>query len=83
MTERISAAAHAEAMATYAAAGVQRAETLGNRGPLRLGRNGRLAPEILEAYERTGFYVFENVIDAAELSALREELEALLERARG
>ncbi|MFZ8891585.1 MAG: phytanoyl-CoA dioxygenase family protein, partial [Pseudomonadales bacterium] len=81
MTERISAAAHAEAMATYAAAGLQRAKALGNRGPLRLGRNGRLAPEILEAYERTGFYVFENVIDASELSALREELEALLERA--
>ena len=81
MTEGISAVAHAEAMATYAEEGLKRAEALGNRGPLRLGRDGRLVPEILEAYERTGFYVFENVIHGAELSALRDELEALLERA--
>jgi ectoine hydroxylase-related dioxygenase (phytanoyl-CoA dioxygenase family) len=81
MTEGISAAAHAEAMATYAEEGLKRADALGNRGPLRLGPDGRLVPEILEAYERTGFYVFENVIDGAELSALRDELEALLERA--
>ena len=81
MTERMTAVAHAEAMATYAEEGLKRAEALGNRGPLRLGRDGRLVPEILEAYERTGFYVFENVIHGAELSALRDELEALLERA--
>ena len=37
--------------------------------------------EILDAYERTGFYVFEDVIDEAELAALRGELEGLLERA--
>ena len=81
MKERMTAVAHAEAMATYAEEGLKRAEALGNRGPLRLGRDGRLVPEILEAYERTGFYVFENVIHGAELSALRDELEALLERA--
>ena len=82
MTERMTAVAHAEAMATYAEAGLKRAAALGNRGPLRLGPDGRLvSEEILDAYERTGFYVFENVIDEAELAALRGELEGLLERA--
>ena len=60
---------------------LKRAAALGNRGPLRLGPNGRLVSEILDAYGRTGFYVFEDVIDEAELAALRGELEGLLERA--
>ena len=55
-----------EAMADYFAAGEARALALGNRGPLRLEPDGRLAPDIVAAYERVGFYVFEGAIAPAE-----------------
>ena len=40
----------------YKAEGVKAALALGNRGPMRFGPDGKLTPEILEAYNRTGFY---------------------------
>ena len=81
MTESLTAAAYAEAMADYVAEGARRAQALGNRGALRLGPDGRLSPEIIAAYDATGFYVFEGVIESGELALLRRELEGLLERA--
>ena len=54
----LTAQQHAEEMTDYVAAGIDRANSLGNRGPLKLGADGKLTPDILAAYERTGFYIF-------------------------
>ncbi len=81
MQTMVTAQEHADAMTDYIAQGVARAHALGNRGPLTLGSDGKLTPEILEAFERTGFYVFENAIDRAEIDLLRGEMDDLLQRA--
>ncbi|MBL8702088.1 MAG: phytanoyl-CoA dioxygenase family protein [Alphaproteobacteria bacterium] len=72
--------AESAAMAAYLAAGAQRAATLGNRGPIRFDAGGRVAPDILEAYWRCGFYVFEGVLDRAELAEIEAEVKDLLDR---
>ena len=69
------------AQKSYISKGEARALALGNRGPLRFDQQGKLHKDISDAYWRTGFYVFENVIDPAEIKLLRSEIEALLERA--
>lgn len=65
----------------YAAAGVASANSLGNRGPVRLDNDGHLLPEILDAYRRIGFYVFTGVLDDEELRELTGEFDALLDNA--
>ena len=62
----------------YLEAGAARARALGNRGPLRFDARGQLAPEIREAYDRVGFYVFEGVIDTRELDELDAEFEEVI-----
>lgn len=69
------------AMEAYRAAGTARALAMDNRGPLRLDANGRLAPDILDAYSRHGFYVFEKVLGEDELADLERDLHDMLERA--
>ena len=76
--DSISAAEHAQAMASYIREGNERAHALGNRGPIRLDDNGKLAADIVEAYWRHGFYVFENVIGEAELTELRADVDRVL-----
>ncbi len=61
--------------------GEQRAYELGNRGLLEFDVNGMLREEITEAYWRTGFYVFEGVVQGEELDNLIAEFEHLLTRA--
>ncbi len=78
---RPSAEQHAAEMADYLAAGRKRALELGNRGPLRLTADGRLHPDILEAYQEHGFYVFENLIGEPELGELRAGIDEMLDRA--
>ena len=68
------------AMQAYFREGEARAMTLGNRGPIRFTAEGRLHPDILAAYNRVGFYVFENVLGAVELSELRAEFHEMVER---
>ena len=65
----------------YLIEGERRAYELGNRGPLRLDGNGNLRQEIVDAYWRTGFYVFEGVVGAAELNELKTDFARVLERA--
>jgi len=67
-------------MQSYFRDGEARAMTLGNRGPIRFTDEGRLHPEILAAYNRVGFYVFENVLGAVELAELRAEFHEMVER---
>ncbi len=60
--------------------GRKRAMEVGNRGPVRFVGDGALHPDIVEAYWRTGFYVFEGLIDAAELADITADFAALRRR---
>ena len=68
------------AMSAYLEAGERRAQALGNRGPVRFTADGRLHPDILEAYWRCGFYVFEGVLGAAELADIEADIKDILDR---
>jgi Phytanoyl-CoA dioxygenase (PhyH) len=70
----------AEAMRVYLQAGERRAFELGNRGPVRFGADGKLAQDILDAYWRCGFYVFERVLKADELADIEADLKTILDR---
>ena len=59
----ISVTEHSKRMTTYLKDGIAIASRINNKGPLSLDENGKLHPEILKAYEKYGFYIFENVID--------------------
>ena len=72
---------HAETMELYVEQGTSRSYALGNRGPIAFDSRGKLAAHVLEAYWETGFYVFEDLVDAAEIEQLRSEMNELLDRA--
>ena len=76
-----TAAEHAAAMTDYMGEGVRRERALGNRGAVRFKAGNVLADDILDAYWQHGYYVFENVIDAAELAELRAAMADVLDRA--
>ncbi|HVC59779.1 MAG TPA: phytanoyl-CoA dioxygenase family protein [Acetobacteraceae bacterium] len=63
------------AMRLYLEAGERRAFALGNRGPIRFIAGGTLHPDILDAYWRCGFYVFEGVLNAAELADIETDIK--------
>mgnify|MGYP006171369429 CR=1 FL=1 len=64
----------------YLDAGERRAFELDNRGPIKFDANGMLSQDILDAYWRAGFYVFEGAISQGEMHEIVSEYEALLER---
>ena len=74
-------AQYAADMADYLRDGERRAKEIGNRGPVRFDADGKLHPDILAAYWRHGFYVFEGVIGADEVAELRADANDMLERA--
>jgi hypothetical protein len=65
----------------YFREGEARARSLGARGPIRFTAEGRLHPEIVEAYERTGLYIFEGLVVSEEVEELKTEFMDLLARA--
>ena len=65
----------------YLREGERKALELDNRSPIKFTPDGSLDSEILEAYSRYGFYVFEGVVTGEELNDLQAELEHILERA--
>lgn len=69
-----------EAMKNYLEDGELRAHLLGNRGPLRFGPEGRLQQDILSAYRRFGFYVFEDVLQRKELEDINKDFLDILDR---
>jgi hypothetical protein len=71
---------HETAMRAYLAEGEDRAFSLSNRGPLRFTPEGNLHPDILQAYWRVGFYVFEGVLDAGELADIEADVRDILDR---
>ena len=76
-----SRAEYAETMRVYQDGGVRLAAAIGNRGPIRWAADGTLHPDIRAAYWKHGFYIFENVIDAGEIDALRADAADMIERA--
>jgi hypothetical protein len=75
------ASEHAASLSAYAEAGKARALALGNRGPVKFKANGKLVDEILDAYWKTGFYVFEGLVAQAEIELLQSAMADLLDRA--
>jgi len=71
----------AQEWAAYCEGGRARAKQLGNRGPVRFDADSNLAPDILEAYHRCGFYVFTDVLADNEVADLRAEFDELLDNA--
>lgn len=69
-----------QAMRGYLQAGEARALAMDNRGPLRFDSSGALHPEIVDAYWRQGFYVFEDVLGDDELADIEADLKQILER---
>ena len=67
-------------MQDYLAEGERRAFELGNRGPVRFVGDGALHPDIVEAYWRCGFYVFEGVFGPDELADIKADLVSFRER---
>jgi phytanoyl-CoA dioxygenase PhyH len=68
------------AMRAYLREGERRAFALGNRGPIRFTADRKLHPDILDAYWRCGFYVFESVLGPAELADIEADLHDILDR---
>ncbi len=68
------------AMQTYMREGEKRAFALGNRGPVRYTADGEIHPDIMEAYWRFGFYVFEGVLGPEELEDIDADLREIMGR---
>ncbi|HZD26511.1 MAG TPA: phytanoyl-CoA dioxygenase family protein [Alphaproteobacteria bacterium] len=68
------------AMQAYLREGEARAYALGNRGPIRFNADGTLHDDILEAYWRCGFYIFEGVLGADELADIEADLHDIMAR---
>ena len=68
------------AMQAYLREGERRAYALGNRGPICFTADGKVLPDILDAYWRCGFYVLEGVLGAGELAEIEADLLNILDR---
>lgn len=68
-----------EAVKDYLIQGQARALALPNRGPLRFDESGSIHADILKAYSKYGFYIFENALRDEEVGDLRSDLDALRE----
>ncbi|HYC65932.1 MAG TPA: phytanoyl-CoA dioxygenase family protein, partial [Reyranellaceae bacterium] len=79
-TQILDDAAEEAAMQVYLRDGEKRAYALGNRGPIRFTGKGELHPDIVDAYWRCGFYVFEGVLKPDELADIERDLHDILER---
>ena len=67
----------AEAMRSYLTQGERNAYALDNRGAIRFDKRGNLAADILSAYSKYGFYIFENVLAEDELQDIKEDLDQI------
>ena len=69
----------ADAMRDYLVEGERNAYLINNRGEIRFDDNGDLAQDILDAYSKYGFYVFEGVLAEDELDDIKTDLHAIRE----
>ena len=68
---------HSKELEKYLEEGEKKALTLGNKGPIRFQSNGNLEGDILESYREHGFYIFENVLNKAELADIESDLKQI------
>ena len=68
------------AMERYRREGEERAMRLGNRGPIKFDRDGKLDASIVEAYKRCGFYIFEGLLHQDELADIERDVADMLAR---
>lgn len=78
---RVNEAEYTEAMAAYFREGESLAYTIGNRGPIRFNADGTLHTDIVNAYRRCGFYVFEAALHTEEINDLKKDLARVFDRA--
>ncbi|HAO56122.1 MAG TPA: phytanoyl-CoA dioxygenase, partial [Gammaproteobacteria bacterium] len=78
MNKTLSADQHADAMSDYIADGTKRALALNNRSPIVFDDRGVLKKNILDAYWKYGFYIFESAVNTKELADLRQDVERVL-----
>jgi ectoine hydroxylase-related dioxygenase (phytanoyl-CoA dioxygenase family) len=71
---------HESKMQTYLMEGEKQALSLGNRGPIRFTSDGALEKDIVDSYREHGFYIFENVLDKAELTDIESDLKQIQTR---
>ncbi|MDE0942397.1 MAG: phytanoyl-CoA dioxygenase family protein [Alphaproteobacteria bacterium] len=76
-----TAAEHAAGMTDYLQAGERLADEINSRGPVRFDVAGNLHPDILAAFRKNGYYVFEGVIGQGEIEELRADADNMLARA--
>lgn len=72
--------AEEEAMQAYLLAGEKKALALDNRGPIRYTDDGKVHPDILDAYWKYGFYVFEGAMRPEELVDIEADVKTIMER---
>ena len=77
----ISTQEYSDSMKEYLEKGKNLALSMNNRGPIRRQANGMLHPNILDAFNEYGFYIFENVLDKEELNDIRSDTADMIERA--
>ena len=65
----------ADAVRQYMIDGQARALALPNRGPLNFDEAGNVDSNILAAYDKYGFYVFENLLSEEEIADLKSDLD--------
>ncbi|HIK79378.1 MAG TPA: phytanoyl-CoA dioxygenase, partial [Porticoccaceae bacterium] len=63
----------------YLIEGERKAYLLHNRGAIRFDEKGDLARDILDAYSKYGFYIFEGVLAEEELDDIKNDLQAIRE----
>jgi hypothetical protein len=68
------------AMERYRREGEARAMKLGNRGPIKFDRDGKLEASIVEAYKRCGVYIFEGLLHEDELRDIERDVAEMIAR---
>ena len=69
----------ADAMRNYLIEGERKAYLLDNRSAIRFDKQGNLAEDILTAYSKYGFYIFEGVLAQEELQDIEKDLDSIRE----
>ena len=77
----ISTQEYSANMKDYLETGKNLALRLNNRGPIRRDANGKLHADILNSFNKYGFYIFENVVNKEELNDIRADTANMIERA--
>ena len=68
-------------MNEYILEGLDNSKLLDNRSQVIYDENGNLSKDIINKYNKYGFYVFENIVKIDELNVLKEEVDKVIDGA--